>query len=57
MLVLSPPGDPLTHKLAAPIENDLKSEAGRPVAFTQNQRYISFERLATAKKTSDLVER
>ncbi len=56
VMFLSAPDSPDTLKLEAPIPNDLTSKTGRPTAFTQNQRYISTERLITAKATSDLVE-
>ncbi|MCL5279990.1 MAG: hypothetical protein M1376_08805 [Planctomycetes bacterium] len=52
---LSPPDSPDTLKLDHPIPNDLKSKSGKATAFTQNQRYVSSERLRTAKTTSDLV--
>jgi hypothetical protein len=52
---LSKPDEPNTLKLAHPIENDLTSESGRPVAFTQNQRYVSLEKLKKAKFTSELT--
>jgi len=53
---LSPPDSPDTLKLDASIRNDLTSKSGRTTAFTQNQRYVSLERLKQAKTTSDLVE-
>jgi hypothetical protein len=37
-------------------DNDLVSDSGRTVAFTQSQRYVSLERLRTAKTTSDLID-
>lgn len=37
------------------IENDLQSKTGKNTAFVQNQRYVSFEKLKKAKKTSELV--
>jgi hypothetical protein len=50
VLLLSPPGHSDTLTLAAPIPNDLKSDTGRTIAFTQNQRYVSLTRLKTAKR-------
>jgi hypothetical protein len=55
VMQLSGPDDPNTLKLPAPIVNDLKSDAGRPIAFTQNQRYITLEKVKSAKYTSELV--
>jgi hypothetical protein len=55
VVFLSPPDSPDTLKLDHPIPNDLKSKSGKATAFTQNQRYVSSERLKTAKSTSDLV--
>lgn len=55
VVFLSPPDSPDTIKLNSAIPNDLKSKAGKPTAFTQNQRYVSTERLKLAKTTSDLV--
>jgi len=54
---LSAPDDKDTVKLDGPIPNDLESKSGRPVAFTQGQRYVLLDRLRTAKRTSDLVEK
>ncbi len=56
VLRLSGPDDPTTLKLPAPITNDLEAESGRPIAFTQGQRYVSLEKLKTATHTSQLVE-
>lgn len=56
VMLLSPPDDAKTIHLKAPIINDLQSETGRQIAFTQNQRYVSLERLKTAKTTSQLVD-
>lgn len=55
VMILSAPEDPGTIELDQPIPNDLKSVSGRPAAFTQNQRYVSLDRLKAAKTTSDLV--
>ena len=56
VMKLSAPDDPSTLRLGAPISNNLKSDSGRPVAFTQNQRYVSLEKLKKAKFTSELVD-
>ena len=55
--LLSAPESPDTLDLGRTIPNDLKSESGTTTAFTQNQRYVSSERLKVAKTTSDLVEK
>lgn len=55
VFLLTRPDDPRTIRLEAQVINDLRSEAGRPVAFTQNQRYVSSEALKTATRTSELV--
>lgn len=54
VVFLSPPDSGDTEKLDAPIPNDKKSKTGKPTAFTMGQRYVSLERLKTAKTTSDL---
>ncbi len=36
-------------------QNDLTADSGRTTAFTQNQRYVSEEKLSTAQTTSDLT--
>jgi Restriction endonuclease len=55
VLLLSAPDSPDTLRLPTAIPNDAKSKTGKPTAFTMSQRYISSERLWTAKTTSDLV--
>ena len=55
VMILSASDSPDTIKLDAPIANDLVSKNGRTTAFTQNQRYVSLEKLRAAKRTSDLV--
>jgi hypothetical protein len=57
VLLLSAPDSSNTIKLKQPIDNDLKAETGRPIAFTQGQRYVSLKQLQNAKTTSDLVDR
>ena len=56
VMLLTAPDDPKTLQLEQPIMNDLVSASGKTVAFIQNQRYVSLERLKTGKQTSDLVE-
>jgi len=53
---LSGPDDSQTVKLRAPVLNDRHTEDGRPTAFTQNQRYVSLEKLTKASTTSQLLE-
>lgn len=55
VMFLSPPDSPVTVMLQAPVMNDLKTENGRTIAYTQGQRYTSVDRLQNAKRTSDLV--
>lgn len=55
VFLLSPPEDPDTVKLAAPVVNDLRSAGGRTIAFTQSQRYVTLEALKRAQHTSDLL--
>jgi hypothetical protein len=54
VFLLSAPTAPETITLAGPVENDLRAKSGRPVAFTQNQRYVALERLRAARRTSQL---
>jgi hypothetical protein len=56
VLRLSGPDDPKTLRLDKPVENDLRSAEGRPIAFTQNQRYVSLDKLKKAQYTSELVK-
>lgn len=55
VILLTPPEDPETIRLTAPVVNDLTSETGRSIAFTQGQRYASLSRLRSARTTSDLI--
>jgi hypothetical protein len=55
VVILSAPDSPETIRLPAPIPNDLTSKAGKPTAFTMGQRYVSSEKLLSAKATSHLV--
>jgi hypothetical protein len=55
VMLLTGPDDAETIRLATPVVNDLTSEAGRAIAFTQGQRYVSLGRLKSAKRTSELV--
>jgi hypothetical protein len=45
--LLSPPGDPGTVHLRAPIVNDLVARSGRQVGWTQRFRYASLARLTS----------
>jgi hypothetical protein len=54
VFLLSAPTAPETITLPNPVENDLRARSGRTVAFTQNQRYVSLERLRAARRTSEL---
>lgn len=56
VFILSPTDAPETLNLEHPIKNDLTSIDGKPIAFTQNQRYVSSDRMKTAKTTSQLVD-
>jgi hypothetical protein len=56
VFLLSAPDAPETIKLTEPIFNDLTSDSGQRIAFTQNRRYVSLEALRKAKKTSELGE-
>jgi hypothetical protein len=54
-LLLSGPTDPATTVLQQPIENDAVAATGRRVAWVQNQRYTSLDRLGSgARFTSEL---
>lgn len=55
IMILSAPDDPQTVKLPRAVQNDLVSSSGRAVAFTQGQRYVSLDRLRTARTTSELA--
>jgi hypothetical protein len=55
VFLLSAKDDPRTTHLDAPIENDLISDSGRRIAFTQRQRYVRLDDLRRAKRTSDLA--
>lgn len=54
ILILSAPDSDETIQLSQPIPNDKKSQSGKRIAFTMNQRYVSSEALCSAKSTSDL---
>jgi hypothetical protein len=56
VMLLSGPDDPETGRLEALVRNDLRSSSGRTSAFTQGQRYVSWDRLQAASVTSELVE-
>jgi hypothetical protein len=55
VFLLSAPDSPETLKLHQPILNDLRSKAGKVIAFTMGQRYVSSASLLKATVTSDLV--
>lgn len=50
--------DQNNNKIRQEVENDStsKTDTNKKVAFTQGHRYVSFEKLKTAKKTSELVQ-
>jgi hypothetical protein len=52
VMFLSPVGDDLTIVLPHDIKNDLVSESGRTIAFTQGQRYVPLERLQKGPRTT-----
>ena len=52
VIFLSPSGDDSTIVLPHDIENDLASESGRTIAFTQGQRYVPLERMQKGPKTT-----
>jgi hypothetical protein len=56
VFILTPPGDPLTVHLDAPIVNDTVAVSGRPWAWTLGQRYTNLTRLTRSgvTRTSDL---
>lgn len=57
VLFLSTPEDGMTITLPNDIENNLASDTGRTIAFTQGQRYVPLERLKKApRKTSELLK-
>lgn len=57
VMLLTAPEDSETIRFGAPVVNDLTSETGRAIAFTQGQRYVSLSRLRVAKTTSELIVR
>ncbi|MBK5940789.1 hypothetical protein CCR96_16340 [Halochromatium roseum] len=56
VLILSGPDSDETVRLGGAIINDLVAKTGRTVAFTQNQRYVSLQKLLNVKRTSELVK-
>lgn len=56
VLLLSSTNSNETIKLKDAVQNNLRAESGRPIAFTQGQRYVSLESLLNAKTTSDLID-
>lgn len=55
VILLTDPDEADTIELPRMVVNDLVSANGRPIAFTQGQRYVSLERLLKADRTSQLV--
>jgi hypothetical protein len=55
LFLLSAPNASETIDLGHPIINNLTSESGQRVAFTQNRRYVSLNSLKKAKSTKDLM--
>ena len=45
----------LVHEFTPVIDNDSKDHKGTRCAFTQNRRYTSYDKIMSARKTSDLV--
>lgn len=54
IMILSAPDSPDTLKIPSPITNDLISDAGKPIAYTRGHRYVAWDKLKVAKKTSEL---
>ncbi len=54
VVLLTPPNDPRSVKLAQPVKNDQKAYSGKNVAFTMGQRYVALPKLKQAKTTSQL---
>jgi hypothetical protein len=52
VLFLSMPDDPETIRLAQPIANDLSTDDGRTIAFTQGQRYVTLDAVKKEPKTT-----
>lgn len=55
VLLLSAPDSPDTLRLPGPIPNNLTTQNGKTIAYTQGQRYVASARLLSAHVTSDLV--
>lgn len=56
VMLLTAPDDPRTLVLDHSVVNDLRSQTGKSIAFTQNQRYVSSESLMKATRTTQLVD-
>jgi hypothetical protein len=54
VMLLSAPDDSRTLTLDQPIRNNLETPTGRTIAFTQNQRYVTEDKLRAARVTSEL---
>ena len=57
IFMLSPFNDELTIDLKHSIKNDLISDDGKKIAFTQGQRYVCLNKLKEKKTTSDLIKK
>jgi hypothetical protein len=55
VMFLSPPEATDTAKLPQAIVNDLTSDSGQTIAFTQGQRYVTLEQLRKVRTTSELI--
>jgi len=55
IILLSPPDEPDTVLLNAPIVNDMVARSGKTTAWTQRFRYVSLARLASGvTRTSEI---
>jgi hypothetical protein len=55
VFILSDKDDQQTTHLNEAIENDLLSDSGRRIAYTQGQRYVKLKNLLRANRTSQLI--
>lgn len=57
MLFLSAPHSEEALRIGSPIPNDLESDSGRTIAFTQGQRYVTLEAIKEEPATtSELLQ-
>jgi len=56
VMLLSGPGDAATVRLAAPIQNDTTTQAGRKWAWTLGQRYVRLERLRSGVTVTSALQ-